>query len=84
VPQDPVSGVATLDIGLTGDDIIDWELYVDGSLAGTYEEIPTEWDARGIADGEHELLVAAYAEDGSVWISDPLTVTVSNTVEEPS
>ncbi len=84
--EKPVVGTTPLEVGLTGDggEIASWELYVDGYLAASHEEAPTTWDARGVADGEHELLVAAYARNGSVWASNPLKVTVSNKVEETS
>lgn len=83
VPREPVSGVAPIEVEVTGGgDVTTYELYVDGFLAETAGETPLDWDARGAAPGEHELLVAAYAEDGSVWTSDPLTVTIANTAEE--
>jgi hypothetical protein len=88
VSPKPVSDTATLQVGLAGDDggedITGWELYVDGFLAGTYGETPISWDARDAAAGKHELLVAAFTEDGNVWTSDPLEVMVDNTAEEMS
>jgi hypothetical protein len=83
VPREPVSGVVPIEVEVTGGGgVTTYELYVDGFLAETARETPLNWDARGVVPGEHELLVAAFAEDGSVWTSDPLTVTVANTAEE--
>ena len=54
-----------------------WELYVDGTLTGTYESAPFNWDTSSVGEGEHELMVVAYAEDGSVWPSSPTPIEVN-------
>jgi len=78
VPRKPVSDVVSLDAELDGGGpTSSWELYVDGFLVGTYDDAPLEWDARNVAAGEHDLLVAAYTTDGNVWTSDSLRVTVA-------
>jgi hypothetical protein len=80
-PQGPVSGSYLLNPKLSNishEDVSRWELYVDGIPVRTYEDYPKEWDSRNVPDGEHHLILAAYTEDGSVWPSNKIFVTVRN------
>jgi hypothetical protein len=80
-PREPVSGSYVVKPELSGIDEAEasgWELYVDGTLVGSYDEVPLEWDTQQVEDGDHSLLLAMYTKDGSVWPSAPGALTVSN------
>ena len=82
--QEPVSGVYSVKPDLTGVDETDasgWELYTDGSLVGSYDDVPLEWDTRKVEDGAHSLMLAMYTKDGSVWSSNPIRLEVRNAPE---
>jgi hypothetical protein len=64
--------------GLEPSDISRWEIYVDGALKQTTTETPVRWNTRYAANGKHELMVAAYTAEGSVWPSNSVPVTVEN------
>jgi hypothetical protein len=55
-----------------------WEFYVDGALKGTHSEIPFNWDTRTASNGQHNIMVAAYTREGSVWPSNVVGVTIKN------
>ena len=57
-------------IGLRNSEITRWELYVDGALVGEQAAAPIDWDPRGAEAGVHEVMVAAYTTEGSVWHSN--------------
>jgi hypothetical protein len=79
--QETISGiheVVPAISGLSQESISGWELYVDGSLVGSHDQAPFDWDTRSVSNGTHSLMVAAYTEEGSVWASEPVSVSVSN------
>lgn len=80
-PQEPVSGAYSVEPNLVGVDEADasgWELYVDGNLLASSDEVPFEWDTRQVGDGTHSLVLAMYTKDGSAWSSDPIALEVRN------
>jgi len=84
-PENTVSGVHEINPALSGlkpSDISKWEIYVDGALKQTTTGTPVAWNTRQAANGKHELMVAAYTADGSVWPSNSVPVTVDNGVGE--
>lgn len=81
-PENTVSGVHEINPALSGpepSDISEWEIYVDGALKQTTTGTPVLWNTRHAANGKHELTMAAYAADGSVWPSNSsVPATVDN------
>lgn len=80
-PKDPATGGRVERPTLDGPDDIEaeaWELYVDGELLVESASPSLPWDTRNVEDGPHTILVAAYTDDGSVWVSEPITLTVLN------
>jgi hypothetical protein len=55
---------------LHNSDVSRWELYVDGILVGEQSAAPISWDTRGTEVGQHEVMLVAYTDDGSVWHSN--------------
>ena len=51
-------------------DVAHWELYVDGALIEEHPTAPITWDLRDAEVGVHEVMVAVYTTDGSVWHSN--------------
>jgi len=77
-------GISPTLSGLEPSDISRWEIYVDGALKQTATGTPVVWDTRRAANGGHQLMVAAYTADGSVWSSNSVPVTVQNGAGEVS
>jgi hypothetical protein len=55
-----------------------WELYVDGELQGVYGQVPIDWDTTSVPDGTYTVIVAAYTQEGSVWPSNAISLTINN------
>jgi hypothetical protein len=66
--------------GIQSPDVSRWELYVDGTLVKEDTTAPISWDVRDAEFGEHEVMVAAYTSDGSVWHSNVAETEVISAV----
>jgi hypothetical protein len=80
-PGNTVTGVHRIEPTLSGlqpSGVSRWEIYVDGALKQTTQGEPIAWNTTNTSGGAHELMVAAYTTDGSVWPSNIVPVTVEN------
>jgi len=76
---DSVSGTHAIDPqlnNLSNSDISRWELWVDGALVGEQPAAPINWDVQDAEAGVHEVMVAAYTTEGSVWHSNIVKTNV--------
>lgn len=59
-------------------DVYRYELFVDGVSKAQSATAPFSFDTRGIANGRHGFVLAAYTRSGSVYSAMPLSAEVMN------
>lgn len=64
-------------------DVVVYELYVDGVRRRQSGAAPLAFDTRTVPNGRHEIVLAAYAKNGSVHSAKPIVVEVKNNTYFP-